>query len=84
MSPSQQLCLDSVPVGGSARVLGIRGQDVLAQRLQDLGFWPGTAVEVVCSAPFGGPVVYRLRGYRLALRRDEAARVQVGDLGSAP
>ena len=82
MSPTQQLCLDNVPVGGSAQVVGIQGEDALSQRLQDLGFWPGTAVQVLCCAPFGGPVVYRLHGYRLALRRDEAARVRVGDPGA--
>ena len=82
MTPSQQLCLDGIPVGGVTTVLGVQGQDALARRLLDLGFWPGAEVEVVCSAPFGCPVLYRLHGYRLALRRDEAARVQVGDPGS--
>ena len=82
MSPSQQICLDGVPVGGLTTVVGVEGGDALARRLVDLGFWPGTEVEVVRSAPFGGPVLYRLHGYRLALRRDEAARVQVGAHGS--
>ena len=33
--------------------------------------------EVVRRAPFGGPVQYRLRGFRLALRRAEATRILV-------
>ena len=52
-------------------------QDTIADRLGDLGFWPGTQVEVVCSAPFGGAAVYRLRGFQVALRHEEAARVRV-------
>lgn len=51
--------------------------EAVADRLCDLGFWPGTEVDVVCSAPFGGAAVYRLRGLRVALRSEEAACVRV-------
>lgn len=70
-------CLGCVPAGTSARVSHVEGDDALAARLTDLGFWRGTAVQVVRRAPLGDPIEYRLRGYRLALRRDEAARVRV-------
>ncbi len=55
----------------------VEGGDALAQRLFDLGFWEGTEVQLVRRAPMGDPIEYRLRGYRLALRRNEAARVRV-------
>ena len=71
-------------IGGMTTVLGVHGDDALARRLVDLGFWPGTEVEVVHSAPFRGPLLCRLHGYRLALRRDEAARVIVGAPGTPP
>lgn len=69
--------LAGVAAGGRAMILGLIGDRGLTQRLTDLGFWPGTTVEVVCGAPFGGAAVYRLRGYRVALRSDEAACVEV-------
>ena len=50
---------------------------MIAERLNDLGFWPGTEVSVLRRALLGGPVAFFLQGYRLALRRDEAARVVV-------
>jgi ferrous iron transport protein A len=57
-------------------VLAVDGDDALARRLGDLGLWPGTEVEVLTRAPFGDPILFRLRGYRLALRREEARRVR--------
>lgn len=55
----------------------VEGEDALAARLRDLGLLPGTVVRLAARAPFGGPLLFRLRGYRLALRRDEALRVLV-------
>jgi len=69
--------LSDLPAGSEGFVEGVEGDDPLAQRLWDLGFWPGTPVEVVRRAPFGGPSEYWMRGYRLALRQDEAARIRV-------
>jgi len=58
-------------------VLSVLGDDALARRLGDMGLLPGTTVELLARAPLGDPLLFRLRGYRLALRRDEAARVRV-------
>jgi Fe2+ transport system protein FeoA len=43
----------------------------------ELGFTNGTEVEVSRRAAFGGPLEVRLRSYRLSLRGDEAALIQV-------
>lgn len=77
MQPLPSHTLDSSPLGASVRVMRIEGEDAIAQRLHDLGFWPGTEVSVLQRAPFGGPLAFSLQGYRLALRRTEAARVVV-------
>ncbi len=69
--------LDAIRPGGSAEVVSVLGDDTLARRLADFGFWPGTVVSVLRRAPMGDPTQYRLRGYRVALRRGEAARVEV-------
>jgi ferrous iron transport protein A len=43
----------------------------IPQRLEEFGFVPGTALEVVRHAPLGDPVEIEIRGYRICLRRAE-------------
>jgi ferrous iron transport protein A len=64
-------------------ILVVEGEDLVARRLQDLGFLPGTEVVRVRTAPLGDPVVYSLRGFLMALRCDEARRVVVQDSAEA-
>jgi len=53
------------------------GSSQLKQRLMTMGLIPGTRVEVLNSAPLGDPIAIRLRSYNLALRRDDAANIEV-------
>ncbi len=53
------------------------GESALKQRLMTMGLIPGTRVEILHSAPLGDPIALRLRSYNLALRRDDAATIQV-------
>ncbi len=53
------------------------GESALKQRLMTMGLIPGTRVEILNSAPLGDPIALRLRSYNLALRRDDAASIQV-------
>ena len=69
--------LDRLSPGTEGRILRVEGDDALARRLADLGFWPGTAVHAIRRAPWGDPTEYLLRGYRIALRRREATRVVI-------
>lgn len=50
----------------------------LALRLRHLGFRPGTVVEVIRRAPFGGPSIYRLCDYDICLRQEHARHVLLG------
>jgi len=58
-------------------VICLHGTAALRQHLLEMGFTKGTIVEFVRQAPLGDPVDLRLRGYRLSLRRQEAAAVMV-------
>jgi ferrous iron transport protein A len=49
----------------------------IGRRLLDLGLLPDTPVKVLRRAPLGDPSIYELRGYRLCLRKGDAARVRV-------
>lgn len=62
---------------GPCTVLAVHGDDELAHRLVSAGLWPGTRVVRLTAAPFGDPLLFLVHGYRLALRRSEAARVAV-------
>jgi len=71
------MTLDRMKARAVARVVRVEGDDAIAHRLVDLGFWPGTEVELVRRAPLGDPIQLALRGFRLALRKAEARRVVV-------
>ena len=70
-------CLLQAERGRQVAVVEVTGNDALAHRLGACGLWPGTRIECIGCAPFGDPLLYRLHGYRLALRRSEAERVMV-------
>jgi ferrous iron transport protein A len=72
--------LVELPIGGKARVSTILGSDELTMRLMEMGLTPGVEVAVVGAAPLGDPLELELRGYRLSVRRSEAARVQIDPL----
>ncbi len=42
-----------------------------------MGFTKGTTIKVVLNAPLRDPIEYELMGYKISLRREEAARVEV-------
>jgi len=69
--------LDQIPVGGRARIEAVAGTDSLSQRLMEMGLFEGEEVEVIGVAPLGDPIELGLRDYRLSLRRNEAACIQV-------
>ena len=71
--------LSELQPGGRARVMGLspacRGQE--RRRLLDLGFVPGTLIEVDMISPAGDPTAYRVRGSVVALRREQANLIRV-------
>lgn len=54
-----------------------QGPPATLRRLMDLGFGLGEPVDVVRRAPLGDPVVYRIAGYEVALRRTESRLILV-------
>jgi Fe2+ transport system protein FeoA len=69
--------LAEVSIGSTACVADISGNDPTSLRLLEMGLTPGVQVRVVGAAPLGGPLELELRGYRLSIRRHEAARVSI-------
>ena len=57
--------------------------DPIARRLRELGFVAGEQVQVVARGPFGAePLLVQVGYTRFALRRAEAARVRVSQVGA--
>ena len=69
--------LANMSVGARVKVVKIDGIDELTCRLMEMGLTPGVEISLVGVAPLGDPLELELRGYRLSVRRTEAARVEV-------
>lgn len=63
-----------------ARVEATGADDLVAPRLEDLGFVRGEPLRVIAHGPIGGdPIVVQVGYTRFALRRTEAGRILVTD-----
>lgn len=69
--------LDALTVGAAARIADVTGADATSLRLLEMGLTPGATVRVVGRAPLGDPWELEVRGYRLSIRRADAARVVI-------
>jgi len=76
MQPRTRPLTDLRP-GEQGTIHRLNGATEIAHRLREMGLTRGTAVQVVRTAPFGDPIELHVRGYRLGLRRSEAADVLI-------
>ena len=72
---SASLKLSSLALGASGRVKEIPKTGNTFVRLREMGLLPGTVVVFVRAAPLGDPLEFKLRGYHLTLRREEAEQI---------
>ena len=72
-----EMDLDKLPLGKPARVLKVRVQEHLHQRLGELGFVPGTWVCKRYRTPGGSLVAVEFRGTVLALRSRDMEKIRV-------
>jgi Fe2+ transport system protein A len=63
--------------GEKGKVVDLMVSATYEKRLLDLGLLPGTEVQVVRRAPLGGPIVVRVRGYQVCIRRAEAQHIEI-------
>lgn len=76
--------LADMTTGQSACVVSVESEHdpAGARRMFDLGFVPGAEVKMVRKAPLADPVVFRVAGYEIALRREQARWVSVATSAS--
>ena len=63
--------------GDKGRIVKVRGSKIIHRRLRDMGLVAGSEIEVERKAPLGDPIEIKIKGYHLALRKEEAAGVGV-------
>jgi Fe2+ transport system protein FeoA len=69
--------------GQKATIMHIGGANALRRRFIEMGIVKGETILVERHAPLGDPMEYFIKGYHLALRKEEAAHIQVSLLGEA-
>ena len=63
--------------GQHSRIVRIFGPAGIRHRLLEMGLTRGTPIELVRVAPLGDPMELQVRGYRLSVRKSEAASVVI-------
>ncbi len=75
----QPTTLDDLRMGQHAMICDVSGEvdHATARRMIDLGFVPGTGVQLIRRAPLADPLMFRVAGYQIALRRAQARCIYV-------
>lgn len=69
--------LSELKTGESAIILKVQGHGGFRKRIMEMGFIKGKEVEVLLNAPLQDPVKYKIMGYEVSLRHDEAELIEV-------
>ncbi|MEO5342231.1 MAG: ferrous iron transport protein A [Gammaproteobacteria bacterium SHHR-1] len=69
--------MTSLQPGQRGRIVKVRGEGELRDRLAALGFRAGATVGVLYSAMMGDPRTYIVCGSQISLRRNEASQILV-------
>lgn len=71
------ITVEKMLVGSSAIIAEISGDSLIRRRLMEMGVLPGSVLKLVRWAPLGDPAECQIRGYKLSIRRSEAALISV-------
>lgn len=66
-----------VPLGKWVRIVGLKGDARLRDRLTHHGLYPGDNLRVLRTAPLDGPLLVEVNGRELALGREVAGKILV-------
>ena len=74
---SDPIQLHLLQPGQQATIARINGANTLRRRFVEMGIVKGETILIERNAPLDDPVEYFIKGYHLALRREEAAQIEV-------
>ena len=69
--------LSELATGEKGVIVKVMGHGGFRKRLIEMGFIAGKRVLVILNAPMKDPIEYEILGYRVSLRREEAALIEV-------
>jgi ferrous iron transport protein B len=69
--------LSELHTGEKAIILKVKGHGGFRKRIVEMGFIKGQRVEVLLNAPLQDPVKYKVMGYEVSLRRQEAEMIEI-------
>ena len=69
--------LSELKTGESGIIVKVQGHGGFRKRIIEMGFIKGKKVEVLLNAPLQDPVKYKLMGYEVSLRHQEADNIEV-------
>ncbi len=75
--------LSELKTGEHGVIVKVQGHGGFRKRIIEMGFIKGKDVEVLLNAPLQDPVIYKLMGYEISLRRQEAEMIEVEVLSQA-
>jgi len=74
------LTLKDLKIGRTGKILVVGGEGKLRRHFLDMGLIPGASINLVKFAPMGDPIEFRLHGYELTLRKEEAAYIEIEEI----
>jgi len=74
---AELISLDQLEPGHRGIITRLGGSGPIRRRIMDMGITTGSELEVERLAPLGDPMEFKIRGYHLSLRREEAANIYV-------
>lgn len=72
-----EMRLSDLDTGEKGIIVKVMGRGAFRKRIIEMGFIKGKEVEVIQNAPLKDPIHYRIMGYDVSLRRNDAALIEV-------
>ncbi len=69
--------LSELKTGERGVIVKVLGHGGFRKRIVEMGFIKGKVIEVLLNAPLEDPVKYKLMGYEVSLRHDEAEMIEI-------
>ena len=69
--------LSELKTGEKGVIVKVLGHGGFRRRIIEMGFIKGKTVEVVLNAPLKDPIKYKIMGYEISLRRQEAEMIEI-------
>ena len=71
------MLLNELKVGETGKIIKVGGSGSLRQHFLDMGLIPECEISLIKFAPLGDPIEFRIHGYELTLRVEEAKQIEI-------